>query len=46
MVDRPDCEYFSELLEGRRSSADVSKLIADDNEEAIAPMSASYAKSI
>jgi hypothetical protein len=41
-----DGEYFTELLEGRRSSTDVSKLIADDSEEAIAPTSTSYARSV
>jgi hypothetical protein len=46
MEDMPDCKYFIELLEGRRSSADVSEPTADDKEEAIAPMSASCAKSI
>jgi hypothetical protein len=48
MKDRPmsDCKYFIELLEVTHSSADVSDPIADDMEEAIAPMSASYAQSI
>jgi hypothetical protein len=48
MKDRPtsDRKYFNELLEVTRSSADVSDPIADDMEEAIAPMSASYIQSI
>lgn len=40
-----DCEYFTELLEGRRSSTDVSKPIADDSEEAIDTTSTSYTRS-
>jgi hypothetical protein len=43
MEDRPDCKYFIELLKRRRSSANVSERIAGGKEEAIAPMSASYA---
>jgi len=43
MDDWHDDKYFSELVEGRRSSADVTELIADDNEDAIVPMSASCA---
>jgi hypothetical protein len=46
MDDRHDGKYFSELVDGRRSSADVTELIADDNEDAIAPISASCAESI
>jgi hypothetical protein len=46
MKDRPDCENFIELLEGSSSRADVSEAIANDNEEAIAPMSAPYPQSI
>lgn len=36
-----DGKYFSELVKVSRSSADVTELIADDNENAIAPMSVS-----
>jgi hypothetical protein len=46
MDDWHDDKYFSELVEGRHSSADVAELIADDNEDAIVPMSASCAESI
>ena len=46
MKDLPDREYFNDLHELRQSSADVSKPIADDMEEAIAPMSPPYAQSI
>jgi hypothetical protein len=46
MNDWHDGKYFSELVEGRRSSADVAELIADDNEDAIVPMSASCAELI
>jgi hypothetical protein len=46
MDDWHDDKYFSELVEGRRSSADVTELIANDNEDAIVPMSASCAVSI
>jgi hypothetical protein len=46
MEDEPDFKYFKELLERRRSSADLSESIAVEKEEAIAPMSASYAQSI
>ena len=41
-----DREYFTELLEGRRSSNDVNRPIADDSEKAIALTSTSYARSI
>jgi hypothetical protein len=41
-----DGKYFSELVEGTLSSADVTELIADDNEDAIVPMSASCVESI
>jgi hypothetical protein len=43
MEDRPDRKDFIELLERTRSSANVSERNVGDNEEAIAPMSASYA---
>ena len=46
MEDWPDREYFTESLKGRRSSADVRELIADDNEMAISLMSGSYAQSV
>ena len=46
MDDWHDDKYFSELVEGRRSSADVTELIANDNEDAIVPMSASCTVSI
>jgi hypothetical protein len=46
MEDRPDREYFIGLLKGRRSSADVSEPMEDDNEMAISPMSGSYAQSV
>lgn len=46
MEDEPNREYFNELLECRRSSADMSEPIAVENEEAIAPRSASYAQSV
>lgn len=45
MRDPPDREYLNELLE-RCSSADVSEPFVNDKEEAIAPISASYARSI
>ena len=36
-----DGTRFTDSVEGRNSSADVTELIADDNEDAIVPMSAS-----
>jgi hypothetical protein len=42
----PDREYFIELLERRRSIADVSEPIAVEKEEAIIPISDSYAQSV
>ena len=44
MEDKPDREYFIELLEMRRSIADVSEPIAVEKEEAIVPISDSYAQ--
>jgi len=41
-----DGQHFNELLEGRRSSADVIELIADDNEDAIVPMSGFCARGV
>jgi hypothetical protein len=46
MKDGPNREYFTELLEWTRSSAEVSEPTADDRVDAIAPMSLSYAQSI
>jgi hypothetical protein len=46
MEDRLNREYFTESLEVTRSNADVSEPIADDNDNAILPMSGSYAQSI
>ena len=48
MEDESDRECFNELLERRRSSADVSDPIAIEKDEAIALMSASapYAQSV
>jgi hypothetical protein len=39
-------EYFNELLERMLNSAGESEPIADDKEEAIAPIPASYIQSI
>jgi hypothetical protein len=44
--DWHDGKYFNVLVEGSRSSANVTELIADDSEDAIVPISASYAESI
>ena len=46
MEDRPEREYFTESLKGRRSSADASEPIADDNEMAISQMSGPYTQSV
>jgi hypothetical protein len=46
MEDGPNGKCFIELLKWRRFSVDVFKLIADDKEEAVAPMSAPCAQSI
>jgi hypothetical protein len=46
MGDWHDGKYFSEFVEGMRSSADVTELIVDDSDDAIVPMSASCAVSI
>jgi hypothetical protein len=40
-----DGKHSKDLLEGRRPSADVTELIADDNEDAIVPMSNFCARS-
>ncbi len=41
-----DGKYSNDLLEGRRSSADVVELNADDNEDAIVPMSGFCARGV
>ncbi len=41
-----DGKYSNESLEGRRSSADVIELIADDNEDAIVAMSGFCARRV